>query len=409
MNFLIYILQSATCATILWLAYYALVRKETCYVFNRFFLLSIIPVCIITPLLHFPLWITPKILPAWNVSEVEVSTQFPVVENMMTVFVEPVLPSNHFSIFSLLLPVYCLGVIYFSFRFARQLYKLYRFSVGNPSENSKYCDAFTFFKKIYINRKAFSVEDYDKILQHEQSHARQLHSLDLMLAELFIVFQFFNPFAWLLKKSLSEVHEYYADAQVLAIFPEADKYKQLLYNQAVGLYPEYASGFNYSLTKKRLKMMTKTKRSHWLLVKLLCLLLITSSAVAFFSCTKQKQQTENVENSQQMPEFIGEDGDIMEYLGYNLKYPEEAIKAGVNIRVIYSFVVEEDGSISNIKWICTHIEKDSNNPDVITSQKACEKVAFEIIESTSKLWKPAKKDNLPVKAEMSLPIWFKFH
>ena len=119
----------------------------------------------------------------------------------------------------------------------------------------------------------------------------------------------------------------------------------------------------------------------------------------------EKQQTEN----QSVPEFIGEEGSIMEYLGYNLEYPEEAIKAGVNIRVFYDFVVEQDGSVSDIKWVTTYVEKDSENPNVIASQKACEKVAYAIIESTSKQWKSAQKDNLPVKAEMSLPIWFKFH
>jgi len=124
---------------------------------------------------------------------------------------------------------------------------------------------------------------------------------------------------------------------------------------------------------------------------------------------EEKQQPEITENTQSVPEFIGEGGNITEYLGYNLKYPEEAIKAGVNIRVIYSFVVEEDGSVKDIKWTTTHVEKDRENPDVIASQKACEKVAYEIIEATSKQWKPAQKDNLPVKAEMSLPIWFKFH
>ena len=123
----------------------------------------------------------------------------------------------------------------------------------------------------------------------------------------------------------------------------------------------------------------------------------------------EKQQTENAENSQLLPKFIGEDGSIMEYLGYNLKYPEDAIKAGVNIRVIYSFVVEEDGTVKDIKWVTTHVEKDSKNPDVISSKKACEKVAYEIIEATSNQWEPAKKDNLPVKTEMTLPIWFKFH
>jgi hypothetical protein len=143
---------------------------------------------------------------------------------------------------------------------------------------------------------------------------------------------------------------------------------------------------------------------------LTAMLIATILMLSQVSCNQtvkdaEKQQTEN----QSTPEFIGEEGSIMEYLGYNLEYPEEAIKAGVNIRVFYDFVIEEDGSVSNIKWSCTHVEKDSKNPDVIAAQKACEKVAYEIIESTTKQWKPAEKDKLPVKAEMSLPIWFKFH
>ena len=139
---------------------------------------------------------------------------------------------------------------------------------------------------------------------------------------------------------------------------------------------------------------------------LTAMLIATVVMLSQMSC---KQTVKDAAENQSTPEFIGKGGSIMEYLGYNLEYPEESIKAGVNIRVFYEFVVEEDGSVSDIKWVTTHIEKDSNNPDVIASQKACEKVAYAIIESTSKQWKPAKKDNLPVKAEMSLPIWFKFH
>jgi len=114
----------------------------------------------------------------------------------------------------------------------------------------------------------------------------------------------------------------------------------------------------------------------------------------------------DAQKSNQKPEF---ECDITEYLSSNLIYPEEAIKAGVNIRVIYSFVVEENGTVKDIKWVTTHVEKDSKNPDVIASKKACEKAAYELIASTSEKWIPVKKDNLPIRAEMSLPIWFKFH
>jgi hypothetical protein len=119
----------------------------------------------------------------------------------------------------------------------------------------------------------------------------------------------------------------------------------------------------------------------------------------------RRAETFSIHAQKSNPEFMG---DITEYLSYNLQYPEEAIKAGVNIRVTYSFVVEEDGTVTDIKWISTHIERDSKNPDVIASQKACERAAYDLIASTSNKWLPVKEDNLPVRTKMSLPIWFRF-
>jgi hypothetical protein len=157
-------------------------------------------------------------------------------------------------------------------------------------------------------------------------------------------------------------------------------------------------------------MYLKVKRTE-IMQALTAMLVTTVLILSQVSCRQTVKEVEKrqSENSELLPEFIGEEGSIMEYLGYNLKYPEEAIKAGVNIRVFYSFVVAEDGTVQDIKWVTTHVEKDSDNPDVIASQKACEKAAYEIIASTSGKWDAVKKDNLPVKTEMSLPIWFKFH
>ena len=150
----------------------------------------------------------------------------------------------------------------------------------------------------------------------------------------------------------------------------------------------------------------------YVLVAILILMLIALALMYMSSHIANgriKYEYELKENIQLLPEFIGEEGDIMEYLGYNLKYPEEAIKAGVNIRVFYNFVVAEDGTVTDIKWSSTHVDKDADNPDVMASVKACTKAAYDIIASTSGKWQPVKKDGVPVKAEMSLPIWFKFY
>jgi len=157
-------------------------------------------------------------------------------------------------------------------------------------------------------------------------------------------------------------------------------------------------------------MNSKVKKMK-LLQLFTAMLIMTAVMLSQISCKQSCQNAENqqTENCKSTPEFIGEGGNITEYLGYNLNYPEEAIKAGVNIRVYYTFFVETDGTVSDITWTSTHTEKDSNKPEVIAAQKACEKAAFEIIASTSKHWKPAEKEGLPVRSEISLPVWFKFH
>ncbi|MDR0830143.1 MAG: hypothetical protein LBN95_08545 [Prevotellaceae bacterium] len=117
-----------------------------------------------------------------------------------------------------------------------------------------------------------------------------------------------------------------------------------------------------------------------------------------------------VEEPQKLPEFIGEEGNLMEYLGYNLQYPKEAVAAVVNIRVIYSFVVEKDGTVGNIEWVTSHIEKDGNNPKVIAAEKLCKAEAVRVIASTSGKWQPAiDKNGAAVSYRMTLPVWFKLH
>ncbi len=139
------------------------------------------------------------------------------------------------------------------------------------------------------------------------------------------------------------------------------------------------------------------------------LFVITISVYAQQGFKSLAQNIDSIENEKLQAQFISDVGGIMEYIGYNLDYPKEAIKAGVNIKVVYSFIVEADGTVNEIKWHSTHVEKDSKNPEVIAAVTACNKVAYDFIKSTSRMWKPAKISNLPVKTEMTLPIWFKLH
>jgi TonB family protein len=282
-GFPLYLLKSGACAAILWGAYYLLLRRETRFVFTRIYLLSIIPLSIIIPLLQIPLWPAPEYIAETSLLPDYPAVDVPAFSPGQAVPYTP--PFNTARM--LLLPLYLAGMLFVFVRLVGQLVKAFRAVSTKPSPAKAPFMAFTFFRKIYINRERIATAEYNKILLHEQAHAQQLHTLDLLLAELFLAFQWFNPFAWLLKKSLAEVHEYLADAKVLAQGVDKNQYKQLLYNQSAGIYPEYASGFNYSLTKKRLIMMTKTKNKFFW-PQLLGVLATLALLTGLFGCTQQK-------------------------------------------------------------------------------------------------------------------------
>ncbi|MDR3134218.1 MAG: TonB family protein [Prevotellaceae bacterium] len=270
MIFLMYLLESGVCTAILWGSYYALLRGEAHFAFNRFYLLSIIPLSSLIPLLRLPL-LAPEESPAMvTIGELPVGT----------LAGAPV--EQSFSVAALLLVIYLLGAGVFAFRFCRQLYRMRRMMAASGFSETKNFSAFTFFRKIYINKSVLSAGDYEKILWHEQVHARQLHSIDLAVAQLFVMLQWFNPFAWRLKTSIVATHEYLADAQVLARGVDVNIYQKLLFRQTAGAYPGHASGFSYSLTKKRLIMMTKNKRGKFFALKLFGLLPALALPVALF-------------------------------------------------------------------------------------------------------------------------------
>jgi beta-lactamase regulating signal transducer with metallopeptidase domain len=253
MDMLTFLFESGICAATLWLTYHCLLRREASFALNRFYLLLSMPLSFAIPLLHLPL------LPAADVAASAVAelASAPPAKNAGAAerLVEgaSLLSTLYFFVAG------CLVV-----RAAVRLYGAYRALVTRRGAVTERCHAFTFFRKIYVNRELVAnAPDYENILLHEQAHARQLHSLDLLLAELFAAIQWFNPCAWKLKKSLVEVHEYIADAYAAAHGAGVASYMQLLYRQTVGVHPECANGFNHSLTKKRLSLLSGLENVNW--------------------------------------------------------------------------------------------------------------------------------------------------
>jgi hypothetical protein len=119
-----------------------------------------------------------------------------------------------------------------------------------------------------------NAEDYKngritkELLLHEFAHITQRHSLDIIFVELLQIMFWFNPLILLYKKAIRLNHEYLADSAVLNADIDLSGYQKLLLNFVFRNNSIYlASSFNYSLTKKRLLMMTKNNSSKMAMLK----------------------------------------------------------------------------------------------------------------------------------------------
>jgi TonB family protein len=282
---------------------------------------------------------------------------------------------------------------------------------------------FSFFNYLFINRSQMEPAQLETIVAHEQVHWRQLHSADLLLAELLTIFQWFNPFAWLFRKALETVHEYLADEGVLRKGYEPFNYQNLLLVQATGISAfGFANHFNHSLIKKRIIMMTKNKSRRWSQLKVLLALPLTLLLIAAFTFSLpagelvQKVSSSAVESTQpvsaladavpdtvysvvdQMPEFPkvsgapGGTSGLMGYLQEHIIYPEEARNAGLQGIVYVTFVVEADGRITNVQ-----VMRGLGEP--------LDKVAEDVIAGMP-AWEPGRKDGEAVAVQFTMPIKF---
>lgn len=132
------------------------------------------------------------------------------------------------------------------------------------------CPPFSFLRTAFVHRPAAGDEQVlDQVVAHERTHIRQGHSLDILLVHAAAVAQWFNPFIWLYKRSLQELHEYLADREVLAQGFDPCTYKQVLFEQHLGARSlEFAHHLHQSQIRRRLAMMTK-RSGRWTAFKYL--------------------------------------------------------------------------------------------------------------------------------------------
>ena len=441
--FLVYILKSALCLAAFYLFYRLLLSRETFHRFNRLALLGVLVLSCMLPLAEV------SMKHPSEVGQTMLSLEQWLLMMAAAPVAETVPDAAHVEVpwVQGLLLVYVAGAVFFVLRGGYSLLRLLALlrsakredAAGHVSGCKGVCllvhdrpiAPFSWMRCVVISRKDLE-EDGRAILTHELAHIRRGHSWDLLLVDLCIFLQWFNPAAWLLKQELQSVHEYEADEAVLASGVNAKEYQLLLIKKAVGtrLY-SLANSFNHSKLKKRITMMTKRKSSPWARAKYLYVLPLAAIAVVAFARPEVSGVTNEIaaakvsdlsaivkgnvpesvvsqpdtlvtsrlkdkvadavahEGVDQSPEFPGGSEALRKYVKDNMRHPLVDTRSG---NVIIQFTVDEEGRVVNPKLLRGLDEE-------------FDAEAIRLVEAMPR-WKPGMKDGKPVPVQFTLPIFF---
>lgn len=181
---------------------------------------------------------------------------------------------------------------------------------------------FSFFPYVVIPKKIFESGDYLEILAHEKAHIRQGHTFDLLFSELLIVFLWFNPFMWLIKRSMVLNHEYLADNFSLKSSCSIKEYQYKLLNIPNSLMNVPLAHNFSSLIKNRIVMINKRPTRNYAALKSIIILPVVAILFVMFSF---KPESNLLKNDSQQPLFSKtSESKILKFLAMNTGYPQEA-------------------------------------------------------------------------------------
>lgn len=293
-------------AIVLFYAFYRLFfYKDTFFGWRRTALLCFFAVSAAVPLLNIQTWITEQ-EPMVAMADLYASVVLP----ELTVGTEAA-PADWKSIISGYANIAYWGIVaLLMIRLVMQLAGIIRLAcrcrkiqIGNTSIHllPKADGPFSFFHWIFIHPSSHTEEEFNEILTHEQTHARQWHSIDVIISELVCIFCWCNPFAWLMKREIRTNLEYMADARVLENGYDSKTYQYHL----LGLSHQKAAAtiynsFNVLPLKKRIKMMNKKRtkeigRTKYLMFLPLAALLMIVSNIETVARTTKKIAAEVIE------------------------------------------------------------------------------------------------------------------
>ncbi|RZL45503.1 MAG: M56 family metallopeptidase [Pedobacter sp.] len=193
--------------------------------------------------------------------------------------------------------LFYVGVAFMAFRLIVQfvsLYKMHKKSLPGSVANFEVrilkepVSPFSFWQTVYINPSLHQERELHTILAHEQIHVKEWHSLDIILAELSVVFYWFNPGVWLMKRAVKENLEFITDEKILKKGVDKKAYQYSLLDVG-NLMPavEIVNNFNLSDLKKRIKMMNVKRSSKLTLSRYMLVLPVLLLTTLAFTVSKK--------------------------------------------------------------------------------------------------------------------------
>lgn len=423
---------------VLFYGFYTLfLRKETFFNLNRIYLVASALLSFFIPIIHSD-WVRNLFITR------QVQHTLSVYTHPITVYQFKPIEEHHITIGQIMTIVYAIGAGILIIKFIWQL-----ISLKKVIDKPEAVGAFSFFKSI---RLGANLDNQGVIAAHEQVHARQWHSADILLIEAIAIINWFNPVVYFYRFGIKHIHEFIADRQALKYGMNKADYALLLLSQTFRTPAHQLVNpfFNHSLLKQRILMLQKS-RSRWaallkygLSAPLFILMMILSSATISKNWTVKlinhkaeevllkpvsslnplvkedvtptpvhttKPALKNVEVSDQVPplvniteddpifvtvekepEFKGGIAEFYRFLSKNIQYTDAMLKKNVQGKVFISLTVEKDGSLSDLKAV-----RD------IGGGAADEAIR---VLKLSPNWEPGYQNGQTVRVRYTLPINF---
>lgn len=434
-----YFLKVNLALAILYICYRLLFRNDTFFRLRRAVLLSVYLIAFLYPLLDISIWLSTR------ESVTEIVNYYSTILPLKTVVAADETPLSTEADWltiaeSYMLLIYLAGITLLFLRCIIELFTVIRLRLRSPKQlingTTIYVlpsqeEPYSFFGWIFASPESHTPPALEEILVHEKTHVRQLHSIDVVLGEIVCILCWINPFVWLLKKEISSNHEYLADEQVMLAGYNKKEYQYHL----IGLeHPEMAiaklyNNFSVLPLKKRITMLNKKRTGRVGKVKYLTLLPLAAGllllnnidamarivsrqttvpvpaektmiapapeAVSVEVATPLPPDDDKVyEVVDVMPEFPGGETELLKYMARNVKYPAESIKNKEEGSLSLSFIINKDGSLSDIKVVKS-----------LTPLLDAE--AVRVVKNMPK-WTPGKLKGKVVRVAYTTPITYKY-